>query len=408
MIWENLKMAMASITSAKLRSFLTMLGIIIGIASVVAINAVGAGVKMSVSSQIGDLGTNIITVTSGATVTTDKDGKKTLNPSASAGTSTLTSSDIERIKELEHITAVAPLDLVSGIASRDTNQARGALIIATTPDYQVIRNQKFDQGRFIADSDDKENVAVLGAQAKKDLFGDESSIDKSFTIRSTTFRVIGELTSTDTGTSALSGPSFDSAIYIPVGAAQNLTKDTLQILRIMAQADSTDQVKPGVERIRKAMLDNHGGQEDFSVLTQEDLIGTVGDILDLLATFIAAIASIALLVGGIGIMNIMLVSVTERTREIGIRKALGATRRMILSQFLIEAAVISLFGGILGMLAAVGMGIIISRVAKITPVFSINSFTLAVSVSVGIGIIFGLMPAIKASRKRPIDALRYE
>lgn len=405
MIWENFKMALRAILGAKLRSFLTMLGIIIGISAVVAINGIGAGVKKSVSGSISDLGSNIITVVSGKTVT-KSGGKTSISPESGIGTSTLTQTDVDSIGKLDHIKNVAPLDLISGLATRNNSQAQGALILATTPAYQSIRNQKFDKGRFLIDSD-ASNAAVLGSQAKTDLFGNDDAIGQTFQIRGTDFKVVGVLQSTDNG-SSLGGPSFDSAIYITFAAAKNLTKDNPQIFRIIAQVDDASNVDESINRIHDKLLSNHGNQEDFSALTQKDLIGTVSSILDLLASFIAAIASIALLVGGIGIMNIMLVSVTERTREIGIRKALGATRGMILTQFLIEALVISLLGGVLGMFGAVGMATAIGHFAKITPDFTVQSFTTAVTISIAIGVIFGLAPAIKASRKRPIEALRYE
>ncbi|HSX48158.1 MAG TPA: ABC transporter permease [Candidatus Nanoarchaeia archaeon] len=398
-------MAIRAILGAKLRSFLTMLGIIIGISAVVAINGIGAGVKKSVSGSISDLGSNIITVVSGKTIS-KSGGKTSISPEAGIGTSTLTQTDADSIGKLDHIKNVAPLDLISGLATRNNNQAQGALILATTPAYQSIRDQKFDKGRFL-NASDPANAAVLGSQAKTDLFGNDDAIGQTFQIRGTDFKVVGVVRSTDTG-SSLGGPSFDSAIYITFAAAKSLTKDNPQIFRIIAQVDDATNVDQSITRIHDKLLSNHGNQEDFSALTQKDLIGTVSSILDLLATFIAAIASIALLVGGIGIMNIMLVSVTERTREIGIRKALGATRSMILTQFLIEALVLSLLGGVLGMAGAVGMATAIGHFAKITPVFTPSSFLSAVSISVGIGIVFGLAPAFKASRKRPIEALRYE
>ncbi len=407
MIWENLKMAFTSLRGAKMRSFLTMLGIIIGIASVVAINAVGEGVKHSVTGQISGLGSNIITVVSGKTITKSSDGKSSsINPTAGVGTSTLTQSDVDIIKQVPHVTSAAPLDLISGLAQHNQNQDTGALILATTPSYQTIRDQKFDAGRFFTDTDTA-NVAVLGSKAAQTLFSGNPAIDQTFTIRNTEFKAVGVLTSTDTG-SSIGGPSFDDAIYINFAGAKILTKDTPQIFRIITQIDDPKNVDPAVVQMHDKLLTNHGGQEDFSVLTQKDLIGTISTVLDLLATFISAIAAIALIVGGIGIMNIMLVSVTERTREIGIRKALGATRTMILTQFMIEALVLSLLGGLLGIASAIGLADAVGHFAKLSPVFTLRIFLIATGVSVGIGLVFGLAPAIKASRKKPIEALRYE
>jgi putative ABC transport system permease protein len=407
MIWENIKMALASIWAAKMRSFLTMLGIIIGISSVVSINAIGEGVKQAVSGQITGLGSNIVTVTSGQSVTTDKNGKQTINTTASTGASTLTQSDVDTLTKVSHVRQVAPLYIISGLVMRGDRQTTGGFVIATTPAYQAIRNQKLEAGEFFHDRSG--DVVVLGSKVKAQLFGDEPALGQQISIRSTKLTVIGVLKSEDTGASSLGGSGgFDSALYLPVESAKRITNNNVQILRMMVQVDDASNVNSTVTRMKETLKSNHGGQEDFSVLTQEDQIKLIGDILNVLTSFIAAIAAIALLVGGIGIMNIMLVSVSERTREIGIRKALGATRRMIRGQFLIEASVISLFGGLLGMAAAVGQGLLIGKFAKITPVFSVGSFTTAVTISVAVGIIFGLAPAIKAARKRPIDALRYE
>jgi putative ABC transport system permease protein len=187
-----------------------------------------------------------------------------------------------------------------------------------------------------------------------------------------------------------------------------LSGGTAQVLRIIEQVDGADHVNTVADDSRKALLKSHGGQDDFSVLTQKDILSTVDTVLNLLTTFIVAIASISLLVGGIGIMNIMLVSVTERTREIGLRKAIGASSFTVLSQFLIEAMVLSLIGGALGILAAVGLANAAGKLAKIVPVFTPTSITLAVGVSAAVGIIFGIAPAVKAARKRPIQALKAE
>jgi putative ABC transport system permease protein len=409
MIWESFKLALISLRSSKLRSFLTMLGIIIGIAAVVAINSIGEGVKKSVADQIGGLGTNIITITSGKSITTDKSGKKQTNIAASAGASTLTPADVVTVSQTKGVDGAAPIMLVSGIASVGNTTSGSALIIATTPDYNRIRSQKLESGQFFTAAQSTAKVVVLTDAAKVSLFADTDALGKTVLIRGTKFTVVGIIAAPDTSASAISGADpTENSIYMPLEAGKALAGGNVQIMRILAQATSADEVKPTVVRINAALLKNHSGQEDFSVLTQADLLDTVSGILNLLSTFIAAIASIALLVGGIGIMNMMLVTVTERTREIGIRKALGATRGNILLQFLIEAITLSLFGGVLGIAAAYGMGRIAGKIAKITPVFTPQVIALAFGISVTIGIVFGLAPAIQAARKRPIQALKYE
>lgn len=409
MFWNNLKMALISITNAKMRSFLTMLGIIIGISSVVSINALGEGLKQDVAGQINGLGTNVITVTSGQSIQTSGDGKNTrVNPAAGIGTSTLTESDLDRLARVEHVSQVAPLDLISGLATRGDKRSDGSFILATTPNYQTIRELKLGGGRFFEESDSQEFSVVLGSEAKQNLFGGEAAIGQEISIRGRGFKVIGVLAATETGASSLTGGGFDSAIYLPVGSAKQLTGGQLQIFRILTKVDDSRNIKETVRLMKEVLKDNHGGQEDFSVLTQEDLVNATGGILDILTLAISLIASIGLLVAGVGIMNIMLVSVTERTREIGLRKALGARSTTVLMQFLIEAVTLSLLGGLLGVAAGVGQGAIVQRVAKVTVAYTPQAILQAAGIAVVIGLIFGMAPAIKAARKRPIDALRYE
>lgn len=405
MIFENFKMALVSLTNAKLRSFLTMLGIIIGVAAVVSILAIGAGVKKAVQDQItGVVNANAIAVASGKISAARGAG----GAASSLGASTLTQKDIDALSKVKHITAVAPISLVSGIVANGKTTADGALLLATTPNYAKTQTLKFDAGRFLESADSGKNVVVLGGEAKHRLFGDLGAIGKTVTIRNTKFTVIGTLKSSDAATSSFGGPNLENAVYLPFDTAKVFAGGTPQILRIVAQVDAAADVPAAADAVRAALDVTHGGQEDYTVLTQKDILSTVDTVLNLLTTFIVAIASISLLVGGIGIMNIMLVSVTERTREIGLRKAIGASSTTVLSQFLIEAMVLSLIGGALGILAAMGLATIAGRLANITPVFTPEAIMLAVGVSAAVGIIFGIAPAIKAARKRPIQALKAE
>ncbi|GAC1370037.1 MAG: ABC transporter permease [Candidatus Saccharimonadales bacterium] len=401
MFLENLKMAFASLRNAKLRSFLTMLGIIIGVAAVVSILAIGAGVKQAVQDQIvGVVNANAIAVTSGKSA-----GKA--GGASSLGASTLTLTDIDYLSKLDHVQAVAPMSLISGNVANGSTVSASQLLLATTPAFAGTQTLKFESGRFLNDSDKNQPVAVLGGAAKTDLFGKDDALGKTITIRGTKFTVIGVLNSSDAAASSFSaGPSLENAVYLPIDTATKITGSAPSIVRILVQVDKTDNVNGVAAAMKSKLKAGHGGQEDFTVLTQKDILSTVDTILSLLTTFNVAIASISLLVGGIGIMNIMLVSVTERTREIGLRKAIGASSATVLSQFLIEAVVLSIIGGALGIVVAVAQATVAGKLAKITPVFTPEAIGLAVGVSAAVGIVFGITPAIKAARKRPIQALK--
>ncbi len=423
MLFENISMALRSIAGNKLRSFLTMLGIIIGVGAVVAISGLGQGLKKVVTEEVANLGANAVIVVPGkvgigSTSTSGSDAKKsgakssgTPNFASSLGTSTLTEQDVSSASNNPRILVAAPLSLISGIVANGEAQDAAALVIGTTPDFlEAYPTQKIDQGRFLQAGDSGKYNAVIGADTRDVLFGkDVKAVGKTLEIRGKTFTVVGVFKSSGGDNGFSQGPNFSDAVFFSTETAKQLTgSNTLQIFRILAQAKTKDDVKPAVESLTKSIKKNHGGQDDFSILTQDDILKTFDTILNALTTAISAIAGISLLVGGIGIMNIMLVSVTERTREIGLRKAIGATSGMVLSQFLIEAVVLTMLGGLLGLAFAYGLGMLIGRVANLTPVFTLNTIAIAFIVSAAVGIIFGIAPAIKAARKKPIDALRYE
>ncbi len=413
MILQNIKMALISIRSAKMRSFLTMLGIIIGVFAVLVMIGIGDGVKSQVSSQVSSLGSNLLTVTSGqigGSGTTAKNGQQQkggggFNFASSVGTSTLTSQDVKTIEQTKNVTATAPFNIVSSNVAYQDLSTSSPFISGTTANYSDIRQLKLENGAFFTtkDNDNNAKVAVLGADTKQNLFADGDALGKEIVIRGQKFTVVGVIKKSDTG--AGFGASSDDIVYIPINTANQVTNSN-QIFRILVQVNDPKNISSTQNAIKDALKTNHAGQEDFSVLTQEDLLSTFNTILDLLTAFVVAIASISLLVGGIGIMNIMLVTVSERTREIGIRKAIGATSGNILSQFLIEAVILSVIGGLLGLALSYVAGLVVKKFAGITPVFSLKALVLALGVSLFVGVVFGVAPAIKAARKRPIQALK--
>ncbi len=413
MIWQNIKMALISIKSAKMRSFLTMLGIIIGVFAVLLMIGIGDGVKSQVSSQVSSLGANLLVVYSGkiGSDSSAKNGQQQkssgggFNIASTIGSSTLTQNDVTSIEATPHIIHTAPYNIISSVVTYGQLSTSSPFIVGTTSNYDDITQIKYSAGGFFTpqDNDARNNVVVLGEGTKHNLFGETDAIGKQITIRGQKFSVLGVTKKSDGGASF--GASADDMIYMPINTANKIT-GLNQVFRIITQVDSPENISNAQEAINKTLKSNHGGQEDFSVLTQEDLLSTFNTILDLLTTFIVAIASISLLVGGIGIMNIMLVTVSERTREIGIRKAIGATSSNILGQFLIEAMILSINGGLCGLALSYLAGLLVGKYAGITPVFSLKALVLAVGVSLFVGVIFGVAPAIKAARKHPIQALK--
>jgi putative ABC transport system permease protein len=408
MLLQNFKMALASIRASKLRSFLTMLGIIIGVSSVVTVIAAGAGVKKAVSDQVSSFGTNLIQVNPGKSTTEDEEGNaQGFNFTAGLGASTLTEADVESIQKLPNVEQASPALVISGVPKAGDKQLPGAFVLATHPNMLEIINRKIAKGSFFNQAQANEHVVALGHGAAEKLFPNQDPLGQKVSIRGSDFTVVGVLEAEKSSGLSL-GPSFNEVIYMPFNSGKTLSGGVANILEIDIKARDAAQIEQTVKDVKSTLKQNHRGEEDFTVLTSEDFLKIFDTILGLMTSFVTAIAGISLLVGGIGVMNIMFVSVTERTREIGIRKAIGATRGNILTQFLIESMVVSLIGGLLGVALALAMGAGIKAAADFSPVFSANAFITAVVISLVIGIIFGTAPAIKAARKNPIEALRYE
>jgi len=408
-ILESIREALRSIWTNKVRSFLTILGIIIGIASVTSLVGIGEGFKGEFSSQVSTLGANVIIVSPG-----DVDAVSSGSSSGFAGmsqvlsASTITEEDLVALKQLEHVQAVTGLNLVGGVTHYDQVTSQTSLTAGVSPDVFSILDQSAAKGRLFTEADNskKANVAVLSDKAATAYFGTEDPIGKTLTIHDKDFEVIGILRPLEMMSSSTFSSGLDDLVLVPIETAWDITQSK-NIIRALTQADAAENVNTVVDEMNAKLLELHG-IKDFSVLTQKDIIGVFDTVFSQLSSAILGIMAISLVVGGIGIMNIMLVSVTERTREIGLRKAVGATSGMILLQFLTEAIVLSLLGGIIGYGLSVAGGFVVSKLIGFSIPITVSAIMLAFGVSIGVGVVFGVAPAIRAAKKHPIDALRYE
>lgn len=409
MLGNYYKLARESIRSSKWRSLLTMLGIIIGVVSVITIVSIGEGVKRQVSHQISDFGSDLIIIRPGQTVNRDNSGNvvglnlfNTFN-----GTGVLTDNDVKIVTKTAGVKLMAPLATVNGVPSYDGQRFNDGLVIATNQNLPDLLNHDTEFGEFLTTRDEGKDFAVIGQQVAEELFKENVPIGKAIDFRGQRFIVKGVFKKFDATTYA-AGADLNKAIFIPYVTGQKINQGSSQVFQILVKPETTDQAKTVQSSIESALTEAHGGQQDFTVLGQDETLAVTNNVLTVLTGLVAAVATISLVVGGIGVMNIMLVSVTERTHEIGIRKAVGATNRQILSQFLVEAIVLSLAGGIIGVLVSVVLNFVLRITTNLEPVISVPVMIIAVFVSFVVGVVFGVTPAIKAARKHPIDALRFE
>jgi len=395
--------AFISISRNKMRSFLTTLGVVIGVLSVILLTSIGNGLTVFVEKQFETLGSNILYVSPGEIIS-EEGGFNQEAAALSMATSKLSLNDVSALERAGYpLGSVVPA--IEGSVDVRTDQGkRKGFTMATAPSYSEIRNTKTTKGRFFNDNDVSGNrkVAVIGSKIAEKLFVGVNPVGKHVTLNRIRFEVIGVAESKSSG--SFGGPDIDSTVYIPITTARSALGQE-KISYILVQAQDKKEIERAKTRI-KEIMGKRLESDEFSVTDQAEILKTIQTILSTLTLGLAGIAAISLVVGGIGIMNIMLVAVSERTRKIGLRKALGATPQSILIQFLIESAVLSTLGGMVGIILGVLGALAMRSFFPATP--ALNSILLAFGVSLATGIIFGVFPAKKAAALNPIDALRYE
>ncbi len=407
-LWQAFLEALESLSSNKLRSGLTILGIVIGVAAVIAMLAVGAGAQNTITGSISGLGSNLLFVFSG-----------NFNNESVRNVKPLTMGDAEAIADpfqAPHVAAVAPAIQGDGEITY-AGESANTQLTGITPQYQTVRNYELLEGEFITEEHllGQASVVLLGPEVADKLFGRRDGITgETVRIEGQPFRVLGVL-------EPKGGSSFgsqDDLALVPFTTAQNrlIRRNRDRVDIILAQAISADEVSDATEDIAQILRARHRtkiGADDFTIFSQQDFVATAQTITGVLTIFLGGIAAISLLVGGIGIMNIMLVSVTERTREIGLRKAIGARKRDILIQFLTESSLLSLLGGVIGIGLGWLIAFIVGRIAaanntELIPAVGMDAILLATLFSTAVGLFFGIYPANRAANLEPVEALRHE
>jgi len=405
---ENLLTALDSIRNNKMRSALTMLGVIIGVASVVLMVAIGQGAQQDVTNRIESMGSNLLVIQPGSPTQTDVRSLFRRNNTGGSSNS-LTIDDAEALqKNVTGLSGISP-EVSNTMQAIFGSQNMQTSVVGITPDYTIVNNFQIEFGRFINDDDiaERKKVLVIGQEVATTLFGTKNPIGQDIRLENHIFTIIGIMESK--GQSGFT--NLDDIALIPISTMQERILGSESVSAINVSVENQEDMDITSEWITTILLNEHRIKEadqDFNILNQAETVETLNEVTQTFTFLLGGIAAISLLVGGIGVMNIMLVSVTERTREIGIRKAIGAKKKDILQQFLVESTLLSLLGGIIGIIISISGAWALSAFAGVSTIISVSSIILAFTFSMFVGISFGILPAWKAAKLKPIDALRYE
>ncbi len=403
LLFDHYRTAKQSLESAKTRTLLTISGVAIGVASITTILSLSSGMSSMVTQQVDAVGPNLVIVRPKAKEATLADLNNPLSQNAFT-TSPLTEQDLAAIRQVPATNVAAPLMTISASIRATTGTPHHSVLVATSPELAETSNLHLQDGQFI-DSVTLENTAVVGAQLAVDLFGTEDAIGKTFFIRGQTFTVIGVLKRTNQPVN-FNAVDFDYAAIIGFDSGKLFNSSVAQIQQINILTKKGTNTAQYQDKIAGELARNHDNQRDTSVLAGAQIAHSSNQFLGVISLAFTLIAGVALFVGGIGIMNIMLVGISERTREIGLRKAVGASNSTILMQFIIESLIISILGGVLGYILGYFIAFIISMFIPYDPLLSWQVAAVAASLSITVGMLFGLYPAWQAARKDPIESLR--
>lgn len=404
----NLRMAISGVKGSKWRSFLTMLGIIAGIVAVVTVVGIGEGVKRQIAGTLNHFGADLLIVRPSQA---EGDPSKNLGRSdvvfGMSSAVNLSTADAELVKHADGVKLSAPLGVVPGMVEVNDKAVKNIKVLSTGGDLPQLLNQNLAYGDFWTDEDESAHYAVIGQKAAYTLFDEPVPLAKSFSFRGQTFQVRGVF---EPFAKVPFSPtaSFDNVVFIPYKTAAKLTNNSAGPYTILAKPTDPKKLGATIGSIQDVLMAARGGERDFSVLESHESLESGNGVIRLLSMWIFAVAVISLLMGGVGIMNIMLLVVTERMHEIGVRKAVGASSRQILGQFVLEATVLSVVGGVIGIALSTGVIGLLRVYTDLQPVISWTAIGVAAGVSVAIGVVFGAIPAVKAARKDPIQALRHE